>query len=221
MADLSVVHHEDYEVDIGPHVFPTLKYRLVRDRLIADGTIGQDDLVHPEPATDDDPRHRVGHQDGRQSDAFQEYRGVHDQAAPVEHRRAGGQPVRPTSHQARSPGCVAQREGSDHAQGGEGQEVQKGVRDQTDSERRDGPGLRKDSHVVLKPCRAEQARCESFGGSERRQLHDVLHQEEEDDGGSGHETGFGSDGCALVESHGDARLEGLSPPRPSHFTVHG
>jgi acetoin utilization deacetylase AcuC-like enzyme len=54
MADLAVVHHEAYEVDIGPHVFPTLKYRLVRDRLIADGTIGQDDLVHPEPATDDD-----------------------------------------------------------------------------------------------------------------------------------------------------------------------
>jgi acetoin utilization deacetylase AcuC-like enzyme len=54
MADLSVVHHEDYEVDIGPHVFPTLKYRLVRDRLLADGTIAQDDLVRPEPATDDD-----------------------------------------------------------------------------------------------------------------------------------------------------------------------
>jgi acetoin utilization deacetylase AcuC-like enzyme len=54
MADLTVVHHEAYEVDIGPHVFPTLKYRLVRDRLIADGTIGQGDLVRPEPATDDD-----------------------------------------------------------------------------------------------------------------------------------------------------------------------
>jgi hypothetical protein len=29
MADLTVIHHEAYEVDIGPHVFPTLKYRLV------------------------------------------------------------------------------------------------------------------------------------------------------------------------------------------------
>ena len=54
MADLPVVHHEAYEVDIGPHVFPTLKYRLVRDRLLADGTIAEDDLVRPEPATDDD-----------------------------------------------------------------------------------------------------------------------------------------------------------------------
>ena len=54
MADLPVVHHEAYEVDIGPHVFPTLKYRLVRDRLLADGTIAEDDLVRPEPASDDD-----------------------------------------------------------------------------------------------------------------------------------------------------------------------
>lgn len=54
MAHLPVVHHEAYEVDIGPHVFPTLKYRLVRDRLLADGTIAEDDLVRPEPASDDD-----------------------------------------------------------------------------------------------------------------------------------------------------------------------
>jgi acetoin utilization deacetylase AcuC-like enzyme len=54
MAGLSVIHHEAYEVDIGPHVFPTLKYRLVRDRLLADGTITQDDLLRPEPASDDD-----------------------------------------------------------------------------------------------------------------------------------------------------------------------
>jgi hypothetical protein len=60
MADLTVVHHEAYEVDIGPHVFPTLKYRLVRDRLIADGTIGQGDRRHDRSGRPGPPgaRHR-------------------------------------------------------------------------------------------------------------------------------------------------------------------
>ncbi len=53
-ADLPVVWHEAYEVDIGPHVFPTAKYRLVRERLLADGSIGDADLVRATPATDAD-----------------------------------------------------------------------------------------------------------------------------------------------------------------------
>jgi len=51
---LPIVWHESYEVDIGPHVFPTAKYRLVRDRLIAEGTIRPADVVQPKPATDAD-----------------------------------------------------------------------------------------------------------------------------------------------------------------------
>jgi acetoin utilization deacetylase AcuC-like enzyme len=47
-----VVWHESYEVDIGPHVFPTAKYRLVRERLTARGVPIQ--LHRPEPATDGD-----------------------------------------------------------------------------------------------------------------------------------------------------------------------
>ncbi len=48
-----VVYHEAYEVDIGPHVFPTSKYRLVRQRLLEEGTITEADLVRPERATDE------------------------------------------------------------------------------------------------------------------------------------------------------------------------
>src|SRR3990172_11193910 len=48
-----VVWHPAYEVDIGPHVFPTRKYRLVRDRLLAEGTISRVDLIEPAPASDD------------------------------------------------------------------------------------------------------------------------------------------------------------------------
>jgi acetoin utilization deacetylase AcuC-like enzyme len=49
-----VVWHPAYEIDIGPHVFPTRKYRLVRDRLLAEGVISNTDLVEPAPASDDD-----------------------------------------------------------------------------------------------------------------------------------------------------------------------
>ena len=51
---LPVVSHPGYEVDIGPHVFPMAKYRLVRERLLAAGAIAQGDLLAPEPVTDDD-----------------------------------------------------------------------------------------------------------------------------------------------------------------------
>ncbi|MGH7701032.1 MAG: histone deacetylase family protein [Gemmatimonadales bacterium] len=49
-----IVWHPAYEIDIGPHVFPTRKYRLVRDRLVAEGTVAEADLVEPAPASDDD-----------------------------------------------------------------------------------------------------------------------------------------------------------------------
>ena len=51
---LPVIWHEAYEVDIGPHVFPTAKYRLVRDQLLEEGTLRQRDFLAPEPATDAD-----------------------------------------------------------------------------------------------------------------------------------------------------------------------
>jgi acetoin utilization deacetylase AcuC-like enzyme len=50
---LPIIWHEAYEADIGPHVFPTMKYRAARDRLIGDGTIAAADISHPGPATND------------------------------------------------------------------------------------------------------------------------------------------------------------------------
>jgi acetoin utilization deacetylase AcuC-like enzyme len=49
---LSVVWHPAYEVDIGPHVFPTQKYGLVRARLLEDHSLTPADFVTPEPASD-------------------------------------------------------------------------------------------------------------------------------------------------------------------------
>lgn len=51
---LAVVWDPAYEVDIGPHVFPTRKYRLVKERLLHDGVIREEDLCRPEPVSDDD-----------------------------------------------------------------------------------------------------------------------------------------------------------------------
>jgi acetoin utilization deacetylase AcuC-like enzyme len=48
------VWHHAYEVDIGPHVFPTAKYRLIRDRLVTEATIDPRDLVLPTPAANAD-----------------------------------------------------------------------------------------------------------------------------------------------------------------------
>jgi len=51
---IPIVWHPAYEVDIGPHVFPTRKYRLVKDRLLGEGTIAKADVIQPAPASDDD-----------------------------------------------------------------------------------------------------------------------------------------------------------------------
>lgn len=48
-----VVWHRAYEVDIGPHVFPTRKYRLVRERLIAESVVSAADFVEAAPAPDE------------------------------------------------------------------------------------------------------------------------------------------------------------------------
>lgn len=53
-GDLPVVWSPKYEVDIGPHVFPTRKYRLVRDRLTNEGIIGPDAHLEPDPASPED-----------------------------------------------------------------------------------------------------------------------------------------------------------------------
>lgn len=53
VSTLKLVWSPEYEVDIGAHVFPTRKYRLVRDRLLAGGAVSEDAFVEPEPASDE------------------------------------------------------------------------------------------------------------------------------------------------------------------------
>ena len=54
MSALRVVWSPHYEVDIGEHVFPTHKYRFVRERLLREGILDESDFVEAKPAQADD-----------------------------------------------------------------------------------------------------------------------------------------------------------------------
>ena len=47
---MHVVYSARYHIEIGPHVFPTRKYGLVRARLLETGVIQPSDVVEPVPA---------------------------------------------------------------------------------------------------------------------------------------------------------------------------
>jgi acetoin utilization deacetylase AcuC-like enzyme len=54
LLPLKLVYHDAYDLNLGTHVFPSQKFRLIRDRLLAEGFAQPDDFVRPEPASDDD-----------------------------------------------------------------------------------------------------------------------------------------------------------------------
>ncbi len=52
---IRLVYSKDYAVDIGTHVFPTLKYNLIRERLLSRSAFkARLEFVQPEPAGDED-----------------------------------------------------------------------------------------------------------------------------------------------------------------------
>lgn len=51
---MHVVYSPHYRIDIGPHVFPTLKYERVHARLLETRIVGPADVLEPEPASWDD-----------------------------------------------------------------------------------------------------------------------------------------------------------------------
>ena len=56
MLPFKLIYHEDYDLNLGAHVFPSQKYRMIHDRLLGDGTAAPEDFLAPDPATDDDVR---------------------------------------------------------------------------------------------------------------------------------------------------------------------
>jgi acetoin utilization deacetylase AcuC-like enzyme len=49
-----IVYHPSYDLRLGEHVFPSIKYRLVRDRLVNEGLAGIEDFVEPQAASMED-----------------------------------------------------------------------------------------------------------------------------------------------------------------------
>ena len=54
MLPFKLVYHEGYDLNLGAHVFPSQKYRLVSEKLVADGFASLDVFLRPEPAGDAD-----------------------------------------------------------------------------------------------------------------------------------------------------------------------
>ncbi len=54
MLPFKLVYHPGYDLNLGDHVFPSQKYRLVRDRLLQEGFAEPKDLIEPAAAPEDD-----------------------------------------------------------------------------------------------------------------------------------------------------------------------
>ena len=52
--EAAIVHSPDYFCDIGAHVFPTAKFGLLRERLVADGEVAEGAVLEPRPASRED-----------------------------------------------------------------------------------------------------------------------------------------------------------------------
>jgi acetoin utilization deacetylase AcuC-like enzyme len=49
-----IVYSPNYNLNLGSHVFPAVKYQMIYERLLREGTAEPADFIAPEPASDDD-----------------------------------------------------------------------------------------------------------------------------------------------------------------------
>jgi acetoin utilization deacetylase AcuC-like enzyme len=54
MLPFKLVYHEQYDLNLGAHVFPSQKFKLIAEKLTKDGIAGREDFVRPERASDED-----------------------------------------------------------------------------------------------------------------------------------------------------------------------
>jgi acetoin utilization deacetylase AcuC-like enzyme len=54
MLPFKVVYHDKYDLNLGPHVFPSQKFRLIAEALVAEKIATRQDFAQPEPAGDQD-----------------------------------------------------------------------------------------------------------------------------------------------------------------------
>jgi acetoin utilization deacetylase AcuC-like enzyme len=51
---LKLVYSDHYDLNLGDHVFPSIKYRLVKEKLLREHIAEPGDFIEPAPASDDD-----------------------------------------------------------------------------------------------------------------------------------------------------------------------
>jgi acetoin utilization deacetylase AcuC-like enzyme len=54
MLPFRLVYHEGYDLNLGEHVFPSQKFRLIAEKLVADRIASKEDFLRPQPASDSD-----------------------------------------------------------------------------------------------------------------------------------------------------------------------
>jgi len=51
---VKVVYSDQYDLNLGDHVFPSIKYRLIKEKLLRDQIVEPQELLEPPPASEDD-----------------------------------------------------------------------------------------------------------------------------------------------------------------------
>jgi acetoin utilization deacetylase AcuC-like enzyme len=54
MQPLKLIYHDRYDLNLGAHVFPSQKYRMIRDALLRERLAAPGDFLVPAPAADED-----------------------------------------------------------------------------------------------------------------------------------------------------------------------
>ena len=51
---MKFIYSDEYDLHLGNHVFPSIKYRLIKEKLLRDGIAKPEDIVAPPAASEDD-----------------------------------------------------------------------------------------------------------------------------------------------------------------------
>ena len=51
---MKLIYSDQYDLNLGSHVFPSIKYRLIKEKVLRDGIARPEDFVEPPAASDDD-----------------------------------------------------------------------------------------------------------------------------------------------------------------------
>jgi acetoin utilization deacetylase AcuC-like enzyme len=54
MLPFKLIYHPSYDLNLGPHVFPSQKFRLIAEELLREGIASENDILKPAPASDED-----------------------------------------------------------------------------------------------------------------------------------------------------------------------